>query len=87
MSYDAGGQRTVTIRPNGVKSYYPFPNLEEEVNGGTVTVRKTYLAAGQPVAQRTVVKSGTTTVSSTLYFVFTDHPSGSSGQAWAARVC
>ncbi|MCA9922592.1 MAG: RHS repeat protein, partial [Anaerolineales bacterium] len=31
FAYDAGGQRTKTVEPDGTTIYYPFPNFEEEV--------------------------------------------------------
>jgi RHS repeat-associated protein len=61
------GQRTQ--QPNGVKTYYPFPGYEEEVNGSTTTRRTTYSLGGQAVAVRVQVVGG----SNTVYYLHSDH--------------
>ncbi|MBL1128411.1 MAG: hypothetical protein HND44_07905 [Chloroflexi bacterium] len=69
FAYDANGIRTKAVAPSGVTTYYPFPGYEEEVNGSTTTRRITYSTAGQAVALRVQVVSG----SNTLYYLHTDH--------------
>ncbi|MBL1131640.1 MAG: hypothetical protein D8M54_24545, partial [Chloroflexi bacterium] len=69
FAYDAAGIRVKTVRPGGKTSYFPFPGYEEEVNGSTITRRITYSIAGQAVALRVQVVSG----SNTLYYLHTDH--------------
>ncbi|GIK58905.1 MAG: hypothetical protein BroJett015_45680 [Chloroflexota bacterium] len=66
---DTAGIRVKTVRPGGKTSYFPFPGYEEEVNGSTTTRRITYSIAGQAVALRVQVVSG----SNTLYYLHTDH--------------
>ncbi|MBX3061213.1 MAG: hypothetical protein KF770_32545, partial [Anaerolineae bacterium] len=69
FTYDTAGIRVKTVRPGGKTSYFPFPGLEEEVNGSTITRRITYSIAGQAVALRVQVVGG----NNTLYYLHTDH--------------
>jgi YD repeat-containing protein len=69
FAYDAASIRVKTVRPGGKTTYYPFPGIEEEVNGSTITRRITYAIAGQTVALRVQVVGG----SNTLYYLHSDH--------------
>lgn len=76
--YDPSGQRTMTIEPNGVKTYFPFPNYEYEVNGATTKQRSTYSLAGQAIAIRERVNSN----APTFYYLYTDHLGSTSMMAY-----
>lgn len=67
--YDANGQRTLTIQPDGTEIYTPFPQFEEIIPpSGPATQRDNYFLAGQLMAVRT--KTGAIT---TLHFTYADH--------------
>ncbi len=43
------------------------------VTSGRVVIRKTYLLAGQPIAQRSITKESGQEISSELHYIYTDH--------------
>jgi YD repeat-containing protein len=66
FAYDAGGQRVLTTRHDGVLIYTPFPDyeMEDPPGAGGETFRITYRLAGQMVAVR---------AAGVLYYTLTDH--------------
>jgi RHS repeat-associated protein len=64
----------MTLAPSGLYTFYPFPNVEEEVNlnNQDYTLKYTYSSAGVAVAVRTKAKQGTTTTN-TLHYLYSDH--------------
>ena len=67
--YDAGGNRTLTVQPNGTKVYTPFPEYEKTVPvTGTSTERNHYLLSGQLIAARVKVAGQT----GAFYYFYTD---------------
>jgi uncharacterized protein RhaS with RHS repeats len=72
FAYDAGGQRVMTVEPDGTVIYTPFNTYEEEVaSGGATTRRSYYLLGGQPIALR--VSSSPSDPDDGLYFIHGDH--------------
>jgi RHS repeat-associated protein len=72
FAYDAGGQRVMTVEPDGTVIYTPFSTYEEEVaSGGATTIRSYYLSGGRPVALR--VNSTPSDPDDGLYFIHGDH--------------
>ncbi len=67
--YDAGGNRTLTVQPDGTKVYTPFPEYEKTVPvTGSSTERNHYYLAGQLVAVRVKVAGQT----GAFYYFYTD---------------
>ena len=71
FAYDANGQRTKTVQPGGVTTYFPFPGYEETVNGVNTIKRSTYSFAGQTVAMR--VTGDPVSGNNGLFYVLSDH--------------
>ena len=53
---------------NGTITYYLGKTYQKQFSGGTVTVQKSYLVAGQMIAERTIVGGV-----DTLKWILTDH--------------
>ncbi len=67
--YDAGGNRTLIVQPNGTKVYTPFPDYEETVPAsGGATKRVTFSLAGQLIAVRVI-----TDTTNNYYYAYADH--------------
>ncbi|MBI5877552.1 MAG: hypothetical protein HZB53_07875 [Chloroflexi bacterium] len=78
FGYDADGRRVLQTLPDGTQIVY-VGGIEVTITS-TQRITKTYYAAGAKLIAMRVVTGAV----SALYFVHTDHPSASSGQAWSA---
>ena len=80
--YDADGNRTLTVQPNGTKVYTPFPDYEEAVPAsGGATKRVAFSLAGQLIAVRVI-----TDTTNNYYYAYADHLGSITGWSGAAGV-
>lgn len=76
LPYDKGGEGLSLATGDLFIGPAPMPigyQMGQAAPDVSMTIRKTYLAGGTPIAQRTVEKEGATVLKDELHFIYTDH--------------